>query len=336
MRHYHWPEKKCCKKRDSISAGLLWTGLGIALIVRQAEAETIIAEDPRLYSAITASGTTRIYLLDPSGVPLSFDLTMLEVAGLSWGVDADGHKFFHIDADGRAVIPKIDTPHQVVAVVDETGTLLHALPDFLHQHGDMLIISPLTDQLARTIAEEGLIGKEAGQFVSDYLAEIEQSVSLDGLYAAILDDLINWIDGSNLLMWQPEPYDRTPLQNFVFHPDEDNGHQPAAVKLPDPTLRDTAELAQVTPVASTQSSLAGIFSDEDDIILDAYVMIEASPGDSGAPHIPVEIPPAEVLLDPETAPQNNGSNEQTIANDMTIVDGDIPNIDDAPPPLDIV
>ena len=208
--------------------GLVWTALGLVLVTSNVRAEQTRADICKkhdvqtnvLISPVNELIGARIYILDEDGMIMDFDTDSLEMEDISWGIDDDGNIFFLTDPTGKALIPQLDVPHQVVALEAGSDIPIYALPHFLQQ-GDAVIISPLTDFLAKTIEEKGLTDLEAGDFISTYLALDAISSDFESLYAAIRDEIITRIEETHLLAEQHDDKSFTIEHEYAFD-DADN------------------------------------------------------------------------------------------------------------------
>ena len=187
----------------------------------------------------------RIYILDEDGMIMDFDTDSLEMEDISWGIDDDGNIFFLTDPTGKALIPQLDVPHQVVALEAGSDLPIYALPHFLQQ-GDAVIISPLTDFLAKTIEEKGLTDLEAGDFISTYLALDAISADFESLYAAIRDEIITRIEETHLLAEQHDQKSFTMQHEYALGDDDhDITLPPAEVLLAVTVVNDAADRGRI-------------------------------------------------------------------------------------------
>ena len=219
------------QRKNSAKAGyvgLVWTALGLVMVTSNVRAEQVRADNYKkndvqtdvLISPIDALFGARIYILDDDGMIMDFDTDRLEMEDMSWGIDDDGNIFFLTDPTGKAMIPQLVVPHQIVALQAGSDEPVYALPHFL-QHGDEVIISPLTDFLTKTITEKGLTDLEAGEFISTYLALDAVSSDFESLYNAIREEIITRIEDTRLLAEQHDEQIVT-MQHQYAYGDDDN------------------------------------------------------------------------------------------------------------------
>ena len=238
------PQKR---PENSGRAGLVWTALGLVIVTGNARAEQINAEQmrpeqmrtdnskiPDLQSHVVISPINelvgaRIYILDDDGTIMTFDPDQLGQQDIAWGIDDDGHIFFLTDPTGKALVPQLEVPHQIVALHADSDMPIYALPHFL-QHGDEVIISPLTDFLAREIAEKGLTDLEAGDFIATYLALDGISNDFESLDTAIREEIITRIEDTRLLAEQQDEkiYTMQQAKEYAYAGDDDDITLPPA------------------------------------------------------------------------------------------------------------
>ena len=244
--------------------GLVWTALGLVLVTSNVRAEQTRADICKKHDVQTNVLISpvneligeligaRIYILDEDGMIMDFDTDSLEMEDISWGIDDDGNIFFLTDPTGKALIPQLDVPHQVVALEAGSDIPIYALPHFLQQ-GDAVIISPLTDFLAKTIEEKGLTDLEAGDFISTYLALDAISADFESLYAAIRDEIITRIEETHLLAEQHDDKSFTIEHEYAFDDaDNDITLPPAEVLLAVTVANDEAGRGNVRQRAEKQ------------------------------------------------------------------------------------
>ena len=249
------------KKPVAGGAGFVWTALGLVMVTSTVRAEQMRAEICKKHDVQTNvlispvndfDGAfdgeligARIYILDEDGMIMDFDTDSLEMEDISWGIDDDGNIFFLTDPTGKALIPQLDVPHQVVALEAGSDVPIYALPHFLQQ-GDAVIISPLTDFLARTISEKGLTELEAGDFISTYLALDAISSDFESLYTAIREEIITRIEDTRLLADQHDQKSFTMQHEYALGDDDhDITLPPAEVLLAVTVVNDAADRGRI-------------------------------------------------------------------------------------------